>query len=88
MKRIIDVRTPAEYASGHVPGSMNIPLQELARRMDEIVAMNQSLIFCCASGVRSAKAATLARELGLPCENGGGWQDVLQHLQDQNNERL
>lgn len=88
MKKIIDVRTPAEYALGHVPGSVNIPLQELADRKDELIALNQALIFCCASGVRSAKAVTIGQEFGLHCENGGGWQEVLLHWQDQNQGSL
>ena len=55
-KTIIDLRTPEEYALGHVKNSVNIPLQELSGRIDEIKKINDEIILCCASGKRSAKA--------------------------------
>ena len=75
-KTIIDVRTRAEYAGGHVAGSINIPLQEITGHIDEIKAMKQPIIFCCASGNRSGQAAHYFQSLGVDCENGGGWMEV------------
>ena len=72
---IVDVRTPAEFAGGHVKGSKNIPLQELVSRMDEIKAM-QPVVLCCASGGRSGQAAHYLASLGVECENGGSWLSV------------
>ena len=75
-KTIIDVRTHAEFAGGHVAGSINIPLQEITAYVDEIKAMEQPIVFCCAAGVRSAQATQYFQSLGVDCENGGSWLDV------------
>lgn len=76
MKTIIDVRTRGEFMGGHVAGSINIPLQEIQQRLDEIKKMEQPFILCCASGGRSAQATQFLRHHGLDCENGGSWLDV------------
>ncbi|MDP4638070.1 MAG: rhodanese-like domain-containing protein [Crocinitomicaceae bacterium] len=73
---IIDVRTHAEFTGGHVAGSVNIPLQEIAGRVEEVKAMPQPILFCCASGMRSGQATQYFQSLGLDCENGGGWMEV------------
>ena len=73
---IIDVRTHAEVTGGHVAGSINIPLQEIAGRVEEVKAMPQPILFCCASGMRSGQATQYFKSLGLDCENGGGWMEV------------
>jgi rhodanese-related sulfurtransferase len=75
-KTIIDVRTRAEFAGGHVAGSINLPLQEIAEHIEEIKAMAQPIIFCCASGNRSGQATQYFQSLGVDCENGGSWLDV------------
>lgn len=75
-KTIIDVRTPAEYQGGHVTGSINIPLQEVQSKLDEIKSMEQPIILCCASGNRSGQAANFLKSCGIDCENGGSWLDV------------
>jgi rhodanese-related sulfurtransferase len=75
-KTIIDVRTRAEFAGGHVAGSINIPLQEIIGHIEEIKAMAQPIIFCCASGNRSGQAAQYFKSIGVECENGGSWLDV------------
>ncbi|MCC6703059.1 MAG: rhodanese-like domain-containing protein [Fluviicola sp.] len=74
--KIIDVRTPAEFMGGHVADSINIPLNELPNRMDEIKAITQPIILCCASGNRSGQAAYFLQSQGIECENGGSWLDV------------
>ena len=73
---VIDVRTPAEFMGGHVVGSINIPLQEILEHVEEIKKMEQPLVFCCASGIRSGQAAAHFKSLGVSCENGGSWMDV------------
>ncbi len=75
-KTIIDVRTPAEFQGGHVAGSINIPLQEVQSKLDEIKTMEQPIILCCASGNRSGQAANFLKSCGIDCENGGSWLDV------------
>jgi rhodanese-related sulfurtransferase len=73
---IIDVRTPAEFRGGNVLGSINIPLQEIQERLDEIKSLPQPIVFCCASGGRSGQATAFLKSIGINCENGGGWMDV------------
>ncbi|MEA3401341.1 MAG: rhodanese-like domain-containing protein [Armatimonadota bacterium] len=55
---ILDVRTPSEYESGHIPGSLNIPLAELADRICELDP-NVRTACVCSGGVRSSSAADL-----------------------------
>jgi phage shock protein E len=75
-KTIVDVRSQAEFMSGHVQGSINIPLQEIPARLDEVKALPQPLLLCCASGNRSGQATAYLSAQGLQCENGGSWMDV------------
>ncbi len=60
---VLDVRRPAEYASGHVPGARNLPLSELRRRIGEVES-DAPLAVICASGYRSAIAASLLARNG------------------------
>ena len=75
-KTIIDVRTRVEFMGGHVAGSINIPLNELQSRVNEIKQLQPPIVLCCASGNRSAQATNYLKSIGLPCENGGSWFDV------------
>lgn len=72
---IIDVRTPAEFAAGHVAGSINIPLNEIAIRLDEIKS-KKNILLCCASGNRSAMVTEFLKQNGIACENAGSWLNV------------
>ncbi|MHA4816819.1 rhodanese-like domain-containing protein [Streptomyces aculeolatus] len=64
---VIDVRTPAEYASGHLPGAVNIPLDHVRRALDDIrhAAERRDLLVVCASGARSENACKLLAEEGI-----------------------
>lgn len=73
--KIIDVRTPAEFMGGNVAGSINIPLNDLALKVDEIRAL-EPVILCCASGMRSSQAQRFLAQQGIQCANGGSWLDV------------
>lgn len=73
---IIDVRTPAEFMGGKVPGSINIPLQEIPMRAEELKALKTPLVLCCASGNRSGQAHRFLTQQGIECFNGGSWLDV------------
>ncbi|MCR9173493.1 MAG: rhodanese-like domain-containing protein [bacterium] len=75
-KTIVDVRTTAEFAGGNVAGSINIPLQEIQQREEEVMNLEQPVLFCCLSGGRSGQATQYFKSKGLDCENGGGWTDV------------
>ena len=71
--QIIDVRSPGEFHSGHIRGSINIPLQHLYGSLSKI-KKNKPVITCCASGRRSASAKTLLKANGYEeVYNGGGW---------------
>lgn len=70
---VVDVRTKAEYESGHIPGSRHIPLTELSSKIAEIKSWDKPIITCCASGVRSASAARTLNNTGMEALNGGGW---------------
>lgn len=73
---IIDVRSPEEFMGGHAEGSINIPLQEIAERIDEIKAIGKPIVLCCASGNRSGLAQNFLSQQGIECYNGGSWLDV------------
>ena len=73
---IVDVRTTAEFRGGHVAKSINIPVQEITARIEEIKELKQPLILCCASGGRSGQATQFLTQLGIECYNGGSWLDV------------
>lgn len=73
---IVDVRTVPEFQGGHVPGSVNIPLQDLERSLAEFRKMNAPVITCCASGNRSGMAAKQLNAAGIKAINGGSWQQV------------
>ena len=80
-KTIIDVRTPQEFTDGHVPGTINIPLNEVAQRLDEIKALPQPITLICASGNRSGQATTFLKGCGVSCENGGSWLNIKSDFQ-------
>ena len=73
---VIDVRTRGEFSGGHVVGSVNIPLTELPDNIEKLKTLNQPLILCCASGMRSAKAEHYLNRAGLECMNAGSWLEV------------
>lgn len=71
---IVDVRSKSEYSSGHIKGSLNIPLDTLASNLNKIKDKNKPVITCCASGMRSASAKGILTSKGYTqVYNGGGW---------------
>lgn len=71
---VIDVRTPGEYASGHLPGALNIPLDQVRRALPDIrqAAERGEILVVCASGARSEKACELLAERGVPAATPAG----------------
>ena len=63
--RLVDVRSPEEYARGHLPGAVNIPVQQLDHRLAEVGARDGELIVYCRSGHRSARATEILRQNGF-----------------------
>jgi phage shock protein E len=63
---ILDVRTPEEFAAGHVPGAINIPYTHLPSRVSEIAdAGDKDVVLYCATGVRAERGAERLRENGF-----------------------
>jgi rhodanese-related sulfurtransferase len=73
---IVDVRTPGEFSSGHIKGSINLPLQSLQSNLSKI-KKDKPVITCCASGMRSASAKSILSSNGFAeVYNGGGWYSL------------
>lgn len=63
---ILDVRTPEEFAAGHVPGAINIPYSHLPSRISEVAdAADKDIVVYCAVGVRAEMGAERLRENGF-----------------------
>ena len=70
---LLDVRTVPEYKDGHVPGSINIPLDDLANVEDDIPDYDTPVFVHCKSGGRAAIAVAKLKEMGYTrVENIGG----------------
>jgi len=73
---IIDVRTPAEYKSGNYKGSINIPLDTISKKMNDIKKKNKAVIAVCRSGARSGQATSMLKQNGIEAYNGGPWTSL------------
>ena len=75
---VIDVRTPHEFDNGKVPGSVNIPVDRIAANIARIKGMNNPIVLCCESGMRSSTAKNILKTNGLKeVYNGRSWRSVL-----------
>lgn len=73
---LVDVRTTGEYASGHVKGSMNIPLDVIGSQSDKLKKYDKIVVFC-RSGNRSGQAKSILESKGFQqVYNAGTWQSV------------
>ena len=66
---VVDVRSPREFAEGHIPGSVNIPIDDIR---DRIADVPSPCIVTCRVGQRGHTATTLLRELGVDARNLDG----------------
>lgn len=62
---LLDVRSPDEFATGHLRGALNVPVQELNERLAELGARDRPVAIYCRSGRRSAVATQLLRRAGF-----------------------
>ena len=62
--RVVDVRTPQEFASGHVPGAINIPYEEIGKRTSEIGPTSTPVVIYCRTGRRSGIAVEALQKAG------------------------
>ena len=71
---LLDTRTAREYAQGHIDGTVNIPLDELRERLDELDPQNPVYVNC-RSGLRSYIACRILTQNGFDCSHlSGGYQ--------------
>ena len=77
---ILDVRTVDEFRSGHIKGSVNIPLQNLNNQLSKL-KKDKAIITCCASGSRSSIAKSILKSNGYTnVHNGGSWINVRRYI--------
>ena len=72
---IVDVRSVNEYKSGHIEGSLNIPVEGIRKNIGKLEGkQDTTIITCCASGMRSATAKGILKAKGFKeVHNGGAW---------------
>ncbi|MDQ6904478.1 MAG: rhodanese-like domain-containing protein [Bacteroidota bacterium] len=74
---ILDVRSKSEFSSGHIKGSVNIPVDQLSNNLNKLKGKNVTIITCCASGMRSASAKNILKSNGFTAVfNGGAWNSL------------
>jgi phage shock protein E len=67
---LVDVRSSGEWQSGHIEGAVHIPVEEISTRMSEL-PRDHTIVVYCASGMRSARAATALRSAGYEVRDLG-----------------
>lgn len=80
---VIDVRTPAEFAAGHIDGAINIPVERIGQDISTIKKLQQgsTILLYCRSGRRSAAAAEVLKKQGYShVLDGGGIETLSQSL--------
>ncbi|MBP6758956.1 MAG: rhodanese-like domain-containing protein [Flavobacterium sp.] len=74
---ILDVRSKGEFDGGHIKGAINISVDTLRSNLPKLKDKNQTIITCCASGMRSASAKSILQSNGYTqVYNGGGWSSL------------
>ncbi|MBN2263529.1 MAG: FAD-dependent oxidoreductase, partial [Prolixibacteraceae bacterium] len=75
---VIDVRTPEEFRTGAFPDAINIPLDELQHRLNELGAPEREITLYCATGARSAYGQRMLHQMGFTnVKNGGGIMQMM-----------
>jgi phage shock protein E len=77
---IVDVRSAGEFNSGHINGAINIPVDTINKKIDELKIKGKPIITCCASGMRSGMAKNILKQNGIEAYNGGSWVSLQQKL--------
>ncbi len=73
---IVDVRTAAEFNTGHLEGSKNIPLDMVKKEAASLKKLNKPIVLVCRSGTRSGLAKSILSTAGVEAYNGGAWSSV------------
>ena len=79
---VVDVRSVGEFKSGHIKGSLNIPVEGMRKNIGKLTnQQNTPIITCCASGMRSATAKGILKAKGFKVvHNGGAWTTLDEKL--------
>lgn len=78
---IVDVRSKGEYSSGHIKGSLNIPVDQISSNLKKFKSKDQLIITCCASGMRSGSAKSYLKSQGYTnVHNGGSWSSLNRYV--------
>lgn len=77
---IVDVRTAAEFKSGHIKNSKNFPLDTIRNKVSELKDLNKPVITVCRSGARSGMAKGILKSAGIEVYNGGAWTSLASNI--------
>ena len=70
---VVDVRTVAEFKTGHIKNAVNVPLDKISTQLSLIKKINKPVIAVCRSGGRSGIAVNILKKAGIEAYNGGAW---------------
>lgn len=82
---LVDVRTPSEFAAGHVKDSINIPLDKLQSQLNKLKNKKHIVVFC-QSGGRSAQARAFLSNNGVAHVTDGGTWRAVQNIKENNQQ--
>ena len=71
---IIDVRSSSEFLEGNIPGSINIPLLSIPKKIAEIMQLPKPIVIYSSNGKESSHASNFLKNLGLECMTGDSWE--------------
>lgn len=79
---VLDVRSPMEFKGAHYFEAVNIPLDQLEQKANQLKDKNKPILTCCVSGARSGTAKRILESKGFTrVYNGGNWKNLGQQLQ-------
>ena len=71
---IIDVRSSYEFLEGNIPGSINIPLLSIPKKIAEIMQLPKPIVIYSSNGKESSHASNFLKNLGLECMTSDSWE--------------
>lgn len=76
--RVLDVRSPEEFASGHLPQAINVPLPTLDQWLHQVENKQHPFVLYCGAGIRAQKGCDILKANGFECVvNGGSLKDLV-----------
>jgi rhodanese-related sulfurtransferase len=73
---IVDVRSGMDFATGHNKNAINIPIEKFIERTMELKKREKPVIVCCSNGIKSARAVTILKAMGVEVYNAGNWKNL------------